>query len=331
MTDLGVIIFALSSFLLGGLIFYILLKRTGVDDRQNETLRDLERRLTDLMQSQLREVRSSVDGTSRVMNKQISSFTRETSQMRSDLKRVQETVSGISSFQEIFKSPKLRGEWGEASLTNILSQYYPQELYETQYYFKDGGAVDAILRLPNNRILPIDAKFASDNFMRMIEAEGEQKEIYRKQFSIDLKRQVDSISDKYIKPQEGTVDYAIMYIPAEAVYYEIVSNMGRRFDLAGYAWKKHIIVASPNTFYLTLKTIEHWFKDSQLSKNTQKIIERLERVQVDANKLVDEFRKLGSHLDNARSAFGRSKKRLSLMSERADKIIKEKITKELIE
>lgn len=323
MNDISLIISILTSFFFGGLIFYFILKKGDVDKEQSRSLRDLERRLTDVMQGQLKEVRNSVDGTSKAMNKQISSFTKETERMKGELEKVQETMSGISSFQELFKSPKLRGEWGEASLENILSQYYPQELYETQYYFSGGGAVDAILRLPNDKLLPIDAKFASDNFVKMLEAEN--KEPFEKKFNRDLKRQVDSIAKKYIKPDEGTVDYAIMYIPAEAVYYEIVSNMGKRFDLAGYAWKNKVIVTSPNTFYLTLKTIEHWFKDSRLSKNTQEVIQRLERVQVDAGKLDNEFRKLGTHIEHTQSAYERVTKRLSLLVRRTERIIKEKI------
>ena len=123
----------LIAFLLviGASVFF-LLRKSNVDKNQSESISDLERRITDLMINQLREIRGSVDGTSQAMNRQISSFTRETVQIREELKQVQETMKSISSFQEIFRTPKLRGQWGEASLEHILSQHFPEELYKRQ-------------------------------------------------------------------------------------------------------------------------------------------------------------------------------------------------------
>ncbi len=311
---------------------FIYNKKLETDKTQNEAIRDLERRLTDLMSSQLKEIRGSVDGTSDKMHHQIRSFTHETTEMRKDLKEMQEKMKDISSFQEIFRSPKLRGQWGEASLEHILSQYYPPELYECQYNFSSGLQVDAVLKLPNNKLLPIDAKFSSDSFQKMIGAKDKQaRNSCRKQFVSDIKKQIDEIVSKYIIPEENTVDFALMYIPAEAIYYEIINNIGRQFDIAQYAWKKRVILTSPNTFYLTLKTIEFWFRDTELSRHTQKIIKRLERVRSDGKKLSEEFRKLGSHLHNAGSAFRRSKKRLSLLDRRTEKLIERREIKQIEE
>lgn len=329
MADLIIILTAFLIFLAVGIFLFIYNKKLETDKAQNEAIRDLERRLTDLMTNELKEIRGSVDGTSEKMHKQIRSFTEETTMMRKDLKFMQEKMKDISSFQEIFKAPKLRGQWGEASLEHILSQYYPKGLYETQFLFPDGSQVDAVLKLPNEKLLPIDAKFSSENFSKMVEAEEEEeRDYYRKKFARDLKNQVKSISEKYVLPEEGTVDFAIMYIPAEAIYYEIINNIGREFDLASYAWKNQVILASPNTFYLTLRTIEYWFRDTQLSRHAQKILKKLERVRKDGKKLAIEFGKLGKHLSNAQSAFGRSKKRLSLLDKRTRRLIdKEEIQK----
>lgn len=310
--------------------FFYLSNKSRTDRVQTDAIRDLERRLTDLMIGQLREIRESQDGTSRAMNEQMHSFTKEAVQIREDLKQVQETVKDVSSFQEIFKSPKLRGQWGEASLEHILSQHFPQELYKIQYLFPSGEQVDAVLRLPNGRVLPIDSKFPSENFDKMVNAQGEtEKSFFRKTFLEDVKSRINEIATKYILPSEGTTDFALIYIPAEAIYYEIINNIGRELDVAGFAWSKKIILASPNTIYLTLRTIEHWFRDTQISKQTQEILKKLGKVHQDAAKLMEDFRKLGSHLRNASGAYDDSEKRLSLLDEKVEKLVEVGETKKL--
>lgn len=315
----------------GGIIVFFWFKKSKVDEKQSEAIRDLERRLTDLMISQLKEVRDSQSSVSREMHNQIHSFTKEATHIREEMKQVQETIKDVSSFQEIFKSPKLRGQWGEASLEHILSQHFPSELYKIQYLFSSGEQVDAVLKLPNDKVLPIDAKFPSENFSKMIEASGEEQEVFQKKFIEDVKLRINEITSKYILPAEGTVDFALMYIPAEAVYYEIVNNIGKRFDLSSYAWSKRVILTSPNTMYLTLRTIEHWFRDTQISRHTQEILKGLNRINRDAEKLMDGFRKLGNHLRNATSAYDSSEKRLSLFSDKVDKLLETKEPKKLKE
>jgi DNA recombination protein RmuC len=321
------LIFGLVVFFAG--IFLFFFQKSKTDKNQTDSIRDLERRLTDLMSSQLKEIRNVQDGSSRAMNDQIRSFTREATQIREDLKQVQERVKNVSSFQEIFRSPKLRGQWGEASLEHILSQHFPLELYEVQHLFSTGEQVDAILKLPNGRILPIDSKFPSENFTKMVESSGEEKNIYQKKFVSDLRGHIDKIAEKYIIPSESTVEFALMYIPAEAVYYEIISNIGKEFDLSSYAWSKKVIMTSPNTIYLTLRTIEHWFKDTQISRQTQDILKRLDRVQQDAGKLMQDFRKLGSHLKNAISSYDGSEKRLNLLTDKVERLKEFKENKKL--
>ena len=310
---------------------FFLLRKSRIDEKQSGAIEDLKIRLAE-MTGILKEMRGSVDGTSRAMQDQMHSFTKEATQIREDLKQVQEVVKDVSSFQEIFKSPKLKGQWGEASLEHILSQHFPQELYKKQYLFSSGEQVDAILKLPDSRILPIDAKFPSENFEKMINTASEtEKNFYKKTFLEDVKFKINDIASKYILPSEGTVDFALMYIPAEAIYYEIVNNIGREFDLANYAWSKKVILTSPNTIYLTLRTIEHWFRDTQISKQTQEILRKLSKVHQDSEKLMDNFRKLGSHLRNASAAYEDSDKRLLLLDDKVEKLIEIGETKKLEE
>jgi DNA recombination protein RmuC len=245
------------------------------------------------------------------------------------MKQVQDSVKSVSTFQDIFKAPKLRGQWGEASLEHILSQHFPEELYKKQYLFSSGEQVDAILSLPNGRVLPIDSKFPAENFVKMIESEGGERDLFKKKFIGDVKGHIDKIASKYIIPAESTVEFALMYIPAEAIYYEIVNNLGRDFDLTEYAMSKKVVITSPNTIYLTLRTVEHWFKDTQISRQTQEILKRLDRVQQDANKLMDDFRKLGSHLNNAKTAYDSSEKRLGMFSDKVERLKEFKEVKKL--
>ena len=330
----NIILFSVSVFssIIGIVILIYFIRKTKIDSAQNIAIKDLERHLTDIVEGQLKEVRGSVDGTSRDMRNQITSFTEETTHLEESLKQIQTRVKDISKFQDIFKQPKLRGQWGEASLEHILAQYFPSELYQRQYKFSSGEQVDAIIKLPNKRILPIDAKFPSDNFQKMLEANSQQeKDNYKKTFINDVKFKIGDIASKYIMPSQGTTDFALMYIPAEAIYYEIITNLDKESNISNFAWSKKIILTSPNTIYLVLKTIEHWFQDTQISKEAYAILKKLNKIKEDGEHLSEDFRKLGMHLSNADSAYGNSQKRLSLLNNKIEKLIdirkEDKITK----
>ena len=305
-----------------GVLIFLLLKQSGIDKKQTDSIRDLERRITDLMIGQLKEMRETQNGLTQRMHDQISSFTKEATRIRDEIKQMQESVKEISSFQEIFKTPKLRGQWGEASLGYILSQYFPPELYKEQYLFSSGEQVDVVLKLPDGKLLPIDSKFPSENFTKMIESSrDEEKKFFQKRFIEDVKNRINEIATKYILPGEKTTDFALMYIPAEAIYYEIVNNVGKEYDLANYAWSKRVILTSPNTIYLTLRTIEHWFRDTKISRQTQEILKRLIKINQDALKLMESFRKLGVHLRNALSAYDLSERRLGMFSDKIERLL----------
>jgi len=329
MTDFLIVILVVSLVsIFIALIFFI--KQSQTDKNQNASIRDLERRLTDLMINQIKEIRDTQNEASKSLSQQVKTFNKETIEIREGLKQIQGKVQEVSSFQEIFKSPKLRGQWGEASLEYVMSQYFPSELWEKQKVFASGKIVDIILKLPNKKILPIDSKFSSDNFRRMIqEKEEKQKIIFKKEFLKDIKKRIDEISSKYIVSSENTTDFALMYIPAEAIYYEIMFGM-KENNIGDYSWKNKVILTSPNTLYLTLRTIIHWFKDTQISKQTREILNRLNKINKDANNISLNFAKLGKHLQSASSAYQKSKKRLSLFSDKVDKLLEIKENKKLI-
>jgi len=277
--------------------------------------------LTHLVSDQLEKSRQSSERASLSVHQQVQQFTQGMTQLQETVKQVHESVRTVSSFQDIFKSPKLRGIWGEASLEAALGQYFPKDMYQMQYYFKSGEAVDAILRLPNATLLPIDSKFNWENFEKMIKTEEPtSQEIHRKQFFSDVKKKIDEIATKYILPSESTTDMALMYVPAETVYYEIINQI-KEIDIPQYARSKKVILVSPNTFALAVTAILHWSRDVEMSKQTKEIMKRLDRIVADGGKLAEEFRVLGKHIGNAHSAYEESEKRLGLMVDRVKNVI----------
>ena len=318
------VFFIINVGLIIGFIIYFKnnLNKSNTDEKQDEKLLNLERHLTDLMINQLNNVNTSVTTTTKNINDQIQNFTRETVKVQEFLKQTNTKMEDISSFQDLFKTPKLRGEWGEGQLYHLLSEYYPSELFEKQYGFSNGEKADAVFKLPDNKLLSIDSKFPLDNFKKYMETQNDrERNEFKKLFIGDVKTLIDQISTKYILPSENTVDYALMYIPAEAIYYEIINHLDREFSIMKYAWGKKIIITSPNTLFLTLRIIEHWYQDTKLSEETHNIIKKLNLIIKDANSLDDSFRKLGKHLSDTNSAFENSQKRLELMNKKATKLV----------
>lgn len=321
---------------------FLILRLTGRKNVQPEQYVQLNQRLDNLSGSinqsllntikqvtdQINASRESAERSTHAVNQQVQGFTTGLTQLREEVKQVNESMKSVSSFQDIFKSPKLRGIWGEASLENALSQYFPKDSYELQHYFLSGEAVDASLKLPNGLLLPIDSKFNWENFEKMVNADNEiQKEQRKKTFLSDVKKKIDEIATKYLLPSEGTTDFALMYVPAEMVYYEIITNI-KDPDISAYARTKKIIITSPNTFFLSVSAISQWTKDVQLSKQTKEIMKRLERIATDGHKLGDDFRRLGKHLSDAHGSYEDSEKRLGLMLDRVENVIELEDNKE---
>lgn len=304
-----------------GFALYVTRKPTSRPDDGVAVLHQRLDALTKIINDQLEASRQASERASMGVHRQVESFTQGMVQLQETVKQVQESVRSVSSFQEIFRSPKLRGNWGESSLQSALHEYFPSDRYEMQHLFQSGEIVDAVLKLPNNMILPIDSKFNWENFEKMTNASDETtRGEFRKLFLVDVKKKIDEIASKYLLPSEGTTDLALMYMPAEALYYEIINNI-KDADIAAYARAKKVILVSPNTFFLTVSAILHWFRDVDFNRQTQDIMKRLGRVVTDAGKLADDFRLVGKHLTNARSAYDDTDKRLNLLVERTQRVI----------
>ncbi len=227
-------------------------------------------------------------------------------------KQIVDISKDISSLQELLRAPKFRGAMGEVLLENLLSQVLPKDHYSTQYRFKSGEAVDAIIKL-GERIVPVDAKFSLENFQKMLEALDEQLKInLRKKFIQDVKNRIDEVSSKYILPQENTYDFALMYIPAENVYYEVIIKE----DIFAYSLSKKVIPVSPNTFYAYLEVICLGLKGLKVEENAKKILKSLSALEIEIDKFKEDFNTLGSHLSNANTKYSDSQKRLDKFSDK---------------
>jgi len=227
-------------------------------------------------------------------------------------RRIYEVGRDIASLQEILRAPKLRGGLGEFFLEDLLGQILPPQHFSTQYSFRSGEKVDAVIKLGAS-LVPVDAKFPLENFKRLLEASSEEeRNRAKKQFAADVRKHIDAIASKYILPDEGTYDFALMYIPAENVYYETVikDEADDERNLCQYAMSKRVIPVSPNSFYAYLQAIVLGLKGLRIEDRTKEIIMYLARLQGDFAKFRDDFAVLGKHLGHAQSSYQSADRRL---------------------
>jgi DNA recombination protein RmuC len=217
----------------------------------------------------------------------------------------------VRRLQDILSSPKLRGQMGEWSLENLLSQILPKDSYKLQHTFKDGKMVDALIQLVDFSV-PIDAKFPLPGFEKVVKAEiEEEKTKLRRQFLKDVTTHIDKIASDYIRPAEGTLDFALCYIPAENVYYEtIVKYAGETQDILAYSLDKKVIPVSPNLLYAYLMTVVMGLHGLQIEKQAAEIRQNLKKLNASFADYVGTWDILGKHLRNAYGQYEEGQKKL---------------------
>src|SRR5262249_381936 len=288
--------------------------------QKQETTRQLDRIKMDLQiqVSQLREGFQqrldsnvqTVSGHLGIITGQITNTTNVVTQVEGKLGQMQEAsrqifdlAKQISSLQEILQSPKMRGGLGEFLLSDLLAQCLQKEAYHLQYTFRSGMIVDAALMI-GKKILCIDSKFPLENFRRVMQMESEEeKRTFRKTFLNDVKKHINSIAEKYILPDEETFDFALMFIPAENVYYELIVR--DESQLYEHCLAKKVIPVSPNTFYAYLQVILMGLRGFQISEQAKVILAQLQQVGNDLQRLENDFRKIGGHLQDAQTSFNK--------------------------
>jgi len=235
-------------------------------------------------------------------------------EVQQSTKQVNDVAKDIASLQEILKAPKIRGGMGEFFLSDLLKQILPPSRYELQHRFKSREAVDAVILLKDGMV-PVDSKFPLENFRKIVEADDEDAKLNaRKQFIRDVKKHIDAIRQKYILPDEGTFDFALMYIPAENVYYEVIikdENLDEDKSVFKYAIDNKVIPVSPNSFYGYLQTILLGLRGMRIEEQAQEILQNIARLEGDFSRILEDFQKMGTHLKNLSGSYDSTEKRLS--------------------
>lgn len=229
------------------------------------------------------------------LNERLDNASRVIAGVQKNIGEFTEIGRGMKDLQEFLKSPKLRGNIGEQVLKEMLGQFLPKASFNLQYTFKSGDKVDAAIKTSAG-IIPIDSKFPMENFRKMGgEATDHERRGFEKEFVRDVKSHIDAISRKYILTEEGTIDYALMYIPSESVYYEVANNQ----DLFEYAQSKRVLPVSPTTFYAYIRAILMSFEGQKIEAKAREILATLRAVQKDYTKVEDNLGTLQKHLNNA--------------------------------
>lgn len=272
----------------------------GVETQLHRVRTELESRLSEqtrALQAAQGEVGSRLDTAARIVQE----VSGRLSQMEESHKRIYEVGKDIASLQEILRAPKLRGGFGELLLGDLLRQILPEDRYRLQHAFSSGQKVDAALML-GDRIVPVDAKFPMENFKRLREpVEEAERKRRRREFARDVEKHIVDIAGKYILPAENTYDFALMYIPAENVYYELILRDEEGFSISEAALARRVIPVSPNSFYAYLQVILLGLKGLNLEERTREILKLFEQVSGNLARFREHFDRVGNQLQHSRT------------------------------
>lgn len=234
-------------------------------------------------------------------------------------RRMEEVSKEVSGLSDLLKAPKVRGGIGELLLGDLLSQMLAPEQYKVNHTFRSGMRVDAVIRLQAGMV-PVDSKFPLESFQRMLASDEEAERIrHKKEFARAVKKHINDIASKYILPDEGTFDFALMYIPAENVYYETIikdEQLGEDASILSHAMQKHVIPVSPNSFYAYLQAIALGFRGLQIEKQAKEIMGFLDRLMGDIARFRTDYDTMGGHLENARKKYDEAERRLGRFEEK---------------
>lgn len=280
----------------GGLAAAVFLTSRKIHELKESHAND---KSTIMLNQNLTSMGEKIDKTTEAINERLTNAARVIADVKKELGTVQERFKGFEEFNELLH-PKLRGNIGEQILSDMLQQVFSTEHYQLQYKFKGGETVDAIIRTKAG-LIPIDSKFPLENFKQYMRSENEeQKKSSSREFVKAVKKHVDDISKKYLLPEEGTVNFGVMYIPSENVYYHILTD--EENALMDYAKLKNVIMVSPHGFFSFLRIVMMGMERSKLQEQAQKIWDILKGVQQESVRFNDTLGVLSRHVTNAKNA-----------------------------
>ena len=314
--SMEIVVFLLIGIIIGVVIFWFLSRGKKEDEKGNQAFL--------MMQEQLREIRGTLDSklgeSARIIQQQFGQSAKIIRDVTERLVKLDETNKQVINFadqlqnlQDILKNPKQRGVLGEYYLKTVLENVLPPGNFQMQYGFKDGTIVDAVIFI-KDKIIPIDSKFSLENYNRILETrDGAERKKFEDLFRQDLKNRIDETS-KYIKPSEGTMEFAFMFIPAEAVYYDLLINkvgsVNAR-DLVEYAIvDKKVIIVSPTSFFAYLQTVLQGLKALQIEESAKEIRKRVEELGRHLSSYETYMKKLGGHLGTTVNMYNNAYKEL---------------------
>jgi len=291
-------------------------------------------KLKDSLQSQITErldknqelMRDSIQKQFTASSKLIADVTERLTKLDDTNKRVVDVASELKVLQNVLQNPKQRGVLGEYYLAQVLENVLPPDRFQLQHKFRDGEIVDAVVKLDKGKMLPIDSKFSLENYNRLLEAtDSVEREALAKAFKADLKGRIDETS-KYVRPAENTMDYAFMFIPSEAIYYDLlinkvgVTNTSAR-DLIEYAFReKNVIIVSPTTFMAYLQTVLQGLRSLQIEEQAKEIQVRVGELGRHIKTYEDLMQKLGGSLGTTVNHFNNAHKELKKVDKDVVKI-----------
>ena len=300
--------------LAAGAIFLPRLLRGELGTLQERTASELsarnaefELRLQGLEQTLNTRLAATTESTTQIHDR-LGQMTRATTEM---IERAKE----LGRLEQALRPPKARGGFGELLLENLLRDRLPPDAYDLQHTFETGERVDAVLRA-GGRLLPVDAKFPLDNFERMAAAEGDEQQLHERAFARDVKGHIDAIASKYIRPELGTLDLAFMYLPAEAIHYELVS--GKTGALLAYAHERRVFPVSATTFSAYLQMIVLGLKGMQIEQRAEEVMRYCAALQQEFGKFKEDFDLVGTHLSRAHGKYADAGKRLDRFETKLD-------------
>jgi DNA recombination protein RmuC len=313
----AIVAIVVTAFAVGGFIVYMLRSKQGGDETGLKLILQQINELNRVVDSKIGESTKAMNESVRTQLGESANLIREVTK---GLTKLDETNRQVVSFadqlqnlQDILKNPKQRGILGEYYLETLLKNVLPPGQYQMQYGFKSGEIVDAVVFV-KDKIIPVDSKFSLENYNRLIEAKDSgEKERLEKMFVNDLKLRIQETA-KYIRPEEGTMEFAFMFIPHEAIYYDLLINkIGAVTEdtenlIQRAAGKYKVIIVSPTSFLAYLQTVLQGLKAMQIEETTKDIIKRVSEIGTHLKKYEDYHNKLGSSLGTVVSHFNNSSK-----------------------
>lgn len=272
--------------------------RSNMDEKISGSNRDMSR----AVKTQFSESQKLIQQINEQMSKSLLNVTREITETKETNKQVFELAGQLSDLEKVLKNQKTRGNLGEMGLELILSNILAPTNYQMQYLFKDGKIVDAIIKTESDKFIPVDAKFSLDNYRRLVDETDEDKRTeLEKAFKTDLKKRIDETA-QYIRPAEGTLPFAFMFIPAEGIYYDLLVNevgavKANTRNLIDYAYHdKKVIIVSPTTFSAYLQSVLYGFKAFQIEKSAVEIQKNVQKLGRHLSAYHEAFEKIGNTL-----------------------------------